>query len=227
MTERVSDQQVPDSIVRRNRRTLVICTVTVFAMIGLSFAAVPLYRMFCQVTGFGGTPLISKAELDPSEATGRMIKVRFNADTDQRLPWQFHADQVEMNVEIGRSALAYFNVKNRAARPTIGMAVYNVSPPKAGEYFHKVQCFCFNAQALAAGESVDMPVLFYVDPSILDDRKMEDVDTITLSYTFFPADQDDLDEKVGAYYDRLKSDAAAAAGGTASKAVKTEEPING
>ena len=195
------------ALAKKNARTLVITLACVFGMIGVSFAAVPLYDLFCRVTGFGGTTQVSETELDDSAATGRMITVRFNADTDPRLPWKFEAEQTEVEIEIGRSAMAYYTIENRVARPSTGMAVYNVTPLKAGQYFHKVQCFCFDEQTLEAGAKMDMPVLFYVDPAILEDRKMNDVDTITLSYTFFNAG-DDLQDKVGEFYEMSEATGA-------------------
>lgn len=199
MTEPVQPDHGQTALARRNRRIMVICLSMVAVMTGLSFAAVPLYGLFCRVTGFGGTPIRS-ADV-PNETTGRYITVRFNADTDRRLSWIFKPDKNEIKVEIGRSAMAYFTAENRLARETHGVAVYNVTPDKAGPYFHKVQCFCFGEQTLAPGEHADLPVLFYVDSSILDDPKMDDVDTITLSYTFFPADADDVDRKISNYLD--------------------------
>ena len=195
------------ALAKKNARTLGITLFFVFGMIGVSFAAVPLYDLFCRVTGFGGTTQVADAELGEGAATGRMIKVRFNADTDPRLPWQFTAEQTEVEVEIGRSAMAYYTIENRVARPSTGMAVYNVTPLKAGQYFHKVQCFCFDEQTLEAGAKMDMPVLFYVDPAILEDRKMNDVDTITLSYTFFNAG-DDLQQKVDGFYEMSEATGA-------------------
>ncbi len=198
-----------DALAAKNRRVMAICLTCVAVMVGVSFAAVPLYNLFCSVTGFGGTTQVSDAVLDEDAATGRTIKVRFNADTDPHLPWNFKPEQTEIEIEIGRSAMAYYSAENRTARPVTGMAVYNVTPLKAGKYFHKVQCFCFNQQTLAAGENVDMPVLFFVDPSILEDRKMSDVETITLSYTFFEADnEDDLQDKVDGFYEVSKAKGA-------------------
>lgn len=201
MTDPRFDPAHRKALARKNARVMLACSTVVASMVALSFAAVPLYELFCQVTGFGGTTQVAEAELDESQATGRTMTVRFNADTDPRLPWQFDADQTSIDVEIGRSNLTYYRIDNRTARTTAGVAAYNVTPLKAGKYFHKVQCFCFDEQILEAGDGMDMPVLFYVDPAILEDRQMEDVDTITLSYTFFPADTGDLNEKIGDYYD--------------------------
>ncbi|MEO0391746.1 MAG: cytochrome c oxidase assembly protein [Pseudomonadota bacterium] len=209
--ERDDPRRDQQALAAKNARTMLYCMTFVALMVGVSFAAVPLYELFCRVTGFGGTTQVADAELDDSAATGRMISVRFNADTDPRLPWKFQAEQTEIDVEIGRSAMAYYTIENRTARPSTGMAVYNVTPLKAGKYFHKVQCFCFDEQTLEAGAAVDMPVLFYVDPEILEDRKMNDVDTITLSYTFFNAGED-LQDKVGAFYEMSEATGAMVGG---------------
>lgn len=195
------------ALAKKNARTLGMTLLFVAGMVGVSFAAVPLYDLFCRVTGFGGTTQVAEAELGEDAATGRMITVRFNADTDPRLPWNFQAEQTEVDIEIGRSAMAYYTIQNRVARPSTGMAVYNVTPLKAGKYFHKVQCFCFDEQTLEPGADMDMPVLFYVDPAILEDRKMNDVDTITLSYTFFNAG-DDLQQKVGDFVEMSEATGA-------------------
>ncbi|MEM6902489.1 MAG: cytochrome c oxidase assembly protein, partial [Pseudomonadota bacterium] len=127
-------------LARKNARMMLICSSVVAGMVSLSFAAVPLYELFCQVTGFGGTTQVAEAELDESQATGRTMTVRFNADTDPRLPWNFDAEQTTIDVEIGRSNLTYYRIDNRTARTTAGVASYNVTPLKAGKYFHKVQC---------------------------------------------------------------------------------------
>lgn len=170
---------------RRNTRVVIICSSVVAGMIALSFAAVPLYDLFCRVTGFGGTTQV--AEAVPDQVSDRVITVRLNADTDQRLAWDFKPEQRELKLNLGQSGLVYYNAKNLGARPLAGVATYNVTPAKAGRYFNKVQCFCFEEQVLVPGESVDMPVFFFVDPAMADDRGMDDVSTITLSYTFFPA----------------------------------------
>lgn len=153
------------------------------AMLGLSFASVPLYRMFCQVTGFGGTT--QKVVLPSTKVTDRIITVRFNADIYRDLPWRFVPKQVDMKVRVGENAMAYYESENLSREPIIGMATYNVTPDKAGKYFSKIACFCFEEQLLRPHQRVDMPVLFYVDSSFADDPDMDDVDTITLSYTFF------------------------------------------
>ncbi|UEM21583.1 cytochrome c oxidase assembly protein [Skermanella mucosa] len=157
----------------------------VFGMIGLSFAAVPLYSLFCQVTGFGGTT--QRAEGPAGEILDRTVKVRFNADVNGALPWGFQPEIHQMEVRIGESAMTSYRAVNHSDEPIVGTATYNVTPDKAGIYFNKIQCFCFTEQRLEPGQSVDMPVYFFVDPAMADDPKLDDVKTITLSYTFFRA----------------------------------------
>ncbi|EWY38415.1 cytochrome C oxidase assembly protein [Skermanella stibiiresistens SB22] len=160
----------------------------VFGMIGLSFAAVPLYSLFCQVTGFGGTT--QRAEGPAGPILDRTVKVRFNADVNAAMPWGFKPDVHEMTVRLGEPALTSYHAVNHSDTPVTGTATYNVTPDKAGIYFNKIQCFCFTEQRLEPGQAVDMPVYFFVDPAMADDPKLNDVDTITLSYTFFRAHDD-------------------------------------
>jgi cytochrome c oxidase assembly protein subunit 11 len=176
----------------KNRRVVVLCSAMVAAMIGLSFAAVPLYRLFCQVTGYGGTTQVSEAP--PDEIGERIVKVRFNADVDARLPWSFAPAQVEVALRVGEVGMAFYRARNLSDRPVTGTAVFNVTPLKAGQYFNKVQCFCFDEQLLQPGRSVDMPVTFFVDPAIEEDPNLDDVRTITLSYTFFRSEDEQADE---------------------------------
>ena len=152
-------------------------------MVGLSFAAVPLYRMFCQATGFGGTPIIG-GPAAPG-ASGRSITVRFNADTNPGLPWQFAPSQTQLKVGLGEDQLAFYEARNRASQPMTGVSTYNVTPEKVGQYFHKTACFCFDEQTLAPGQEMQFPLSFWVDPAIATDPDTRDVTTITLSYTFF------------------------------------------
>ena len=155
----------------------------ILGMVGLTAASVPLYRLFCAVTGYGGTT--SVAERAPAEALDRTITVRFNADVDSKLPWGFRPAQRVMEVRIGEQNLAFYEAVNRADRPVVGSATYNVTPHQAGYYFSKIACFCFDEQTLQPGEAVEMPVSFFVDPAILDDPDARDLREITLSYTFF------------------------------------------
>ncbi len=167
---------------RRNRRMGIAVASVAFGMVGLSFAAVPLYDLFCRVTGYGGTPQIGQAA---PGATDRTITVRFAAQTDRSLPWRFQAEQTSMTVRLGEEGLAFYTAANRADTPVTGVSVYNVTPEKVGRYFHKVACFCFDEQTLTPGQRVDMPVSFWVDPRIAEDPNTRDITTITLSYTFY------------------------------------------
>lgn len=175
----------PTPAPRKARNTAILCALGVAAMIGMSYAAVPLYRMFCQATGFGGTT--QRAQAAPDQVLARKITVRFEAGTAPGLPWQFYPEQRSAEVKVGEVGLAYYKAINTSGRPITGRAVYNVTPDKAGLYFVKIQCFCFSEQTLAPGQNVDMPVQFYVDPAIVKDSKLDEVRTITLSYTFFEA----------------------------------------
>ena len=162
---------------------------------GLSYASVPLYRMFCQATGFGGTVKTHKGggeeegydlPADPASLrNNRLLTISFNTDVDASLPWSFKPVQRQVNVLAGQTALAFFEATNNTDEPIIGVATYNVAPMQAGAYFNKIQCFCFDEQRLLPGETVDMPVFFYVDPEFLKDRRMHKCNAMTLSYTFF------------------------------------------
>ena len=158
----------------------------VAAMVGLSFASVPLYRVFCQVTGYGGVP--QRAEKAPGEVLDRTVTIRFDGNVDRSLPWTFAPKQQTMDVKIGETALAFFKATNNSSVPVSGRAIFNVSPELAGRYFTKIECFCFKQQTLAAGQTVDMPVTFFVDPKFVDDEDTKDISEITLSYTFYRSD---------------------------------------
>src|SRR5580698_7157899 len=153
------------------------------AMLGASFAAIPLYRVFCAVTGYGGTPQIGP-EVPQGIAAGK-ITVRFNADVNPGLPWKFAPEQDKVTLSLGEQQVAFYTARNEAATPVTGIALYNVTPDKVGKYFHKTACFCFNQQTLAAGQDMQFPVSFWVDPAIAADPGTADVHVITLSYTFF------------------------------------------
>ena len=171
-----------------NRRNTLLATAVALVMagmVGMSFAAIPLYRLFCAATGYGGTPSIGLA-VAPG-ASGQTIRVRFNADTNPGLPWTFAPDQVEISLNLGDEQVAFYHAANQATQPVAGMALYNVTPEKVGKYFHKTACFCFNKQTLAASQSMEFPVSFWVDPAIRTDPNTADVKVITLSYTFFRA----------------------------------------
>ena len=196
----------------RNARTAVLLAGVVAGMVGLSFAAVPLYSLFCRVTGFGGTTQV--AEAVPPAAADRVIKVRFNADVDPRLDWRFAPAQREIALRVGEGAIAFYRARNLADRPITGTATFNVTPLKAGPYFSKVQCFCFDEQRLEPGQEVDMAVQFFVDPAIMDDRNLDEVKTITLSYTFFRHPDDEAPAEAG--LNRARQHANSAAAGAAA-----------
>jgi cytochrome c oxidase assembly protein subunit 11 len=150
----------------------------VLGMVALSFASVPLYRLFCQVTGYGGASVAAVATPNPGTLVDRRVEVRFNADVDQGLDWTFAPTDMKMNVQVGQDGLTAFRAVNNGATPITGTAVFNVLPEKAAKYFHKTQCFCFGEQTLNPGEAVNMPVLFYIDPAFADDPNMDDVESL-------------------------------------------------
>ena len=177
---------------RRNTLMLTGLLGLAFAMVGLSFAAVPLYDLFCRVTGYGGTTQVSDAA--PGRVLDREIRVRFSGTADSGLPRDFAPEQREITLRVGEAGLAFYSARNLSDRPITGMAAYNVTPAKAGLYFHKIQCFCFDEQVLAPGESVSMPVYFFVDPAIADDPNLDDIKAVTLSYTFYRSAADPVEE---------------------------------
>jgi cytochrome c oxidase assembly protein subunit 11 len=165
--------------------TAAACAVFVAGMVGMSFAAVPLYVMFCQVTGYGGTT--QRAAAAPEATLDRAITVRFDANVGNGLGWSFRPAVREVKVKLGEIGEVAYLAENRTRSGATGSAVFNVAPGEAGGYFNKIACFCFTEQTLAAGERVEMPVTFFVDPAIADDPDLAGVNTITLSYTFYPA----------------------------------------
>lgn len=169
---------------RRNTIVAASCVAGVVGMIGLAYASVPLYRIFCQVTGYGGTTQV--AESASTKVLERTITVRFDANTSRGLAWKFKPVQKQITLKIGENGLAFFEATNLTARKIAGTATFNVTPQAVGSYFNKTACFCFTEQVLKPGERVDMPVAFFIDPAIVDDPNLKTVDTITLSYTFFP-----------------------------------------
>jgi cytochrome c oxidase assembly protein subunit 11 len=171
-------------LARRHARVGLACGVFVASMVGAAYAAVPLYDWFCRTTGFGGTPMI--ATVAPTTTLDRTIKVTFDANVDGGLAWRFGPEERSVEVRIGETRLVHYAARNEWSEATVGTASYNVSPPQAGAYFNKMQCFCFTEQRLDAGERMDMPVAFFIDPAIQNDPGLRNLKEITLSYTFFP-----------------------------------------
>lgn len=172
----------------RNARTAVLMFGIVVGMTGLAYASVPLYRLFCQVTGFGGTPQVAEGAQAPG-AAGRTISIRFDANTDRQLPWRFQPEEARRSIPIGSRNIAFYTARNDSGVPVTGSASFNVTPAQAGRYFTKIQCFCFNEQTLQGHQEVRMPVTFYVDPAILNDPDARNISEITLSYTFYKVDR--------------------------------------
>ena len=176
----------PTGHLRSNRRDLIVaacCGVFVAAMVGMSYAAVPLYDWFCRTTGFGGRTQVATA--GPQGALGRTITVRFDANVTAGLPWRFVPEQNSIDVRIGEVFTVNYIATNLAARETVGQAAYNVAPATTGIHFQKINCFCFTEQRLAPGEKREMPVVFYIDPALANDPELHDLNTITLSYSFY------------------------------------------
>ena len=176
-----------NSLAQKNRAVGIRAALFGLAMLGLAFAAVPLYRIFCQVTGFGGTTM--KAEGPAPGAVAGQIGVRFDANISPTLPWKFEPEQATVRIHPGARTTIYYLATNYTARTTVGSATFNVTPEIAGKYFSKIECFCFTEQVLKGGESVRMPVVFYVDPKLRDDPDTRTLDEITLSYTFYPVEK--------------------------------------
>jgi cytochrome c oxidase assembly protein subunit 11 len=170
-------------LARRNRRVGFAAFSAVGLMVGVSFAAVPLYEVFCRVTGYNGTPQVG-AERPQAEGEA-LVTVRFNANTQPNLPWRFEPAQHSVQLHVGEEAMGFYHARNLSDGPVTGIATYNVTPEVVGKYFHKTACFCFDEQTLTAGQSVDMPLSFWVDPKIAEDPNTRGIRTITLSYTFF------------------------------------------
>jgi cytochrome c oxidase assembly protein subunit 11 len=169
----------------RDALVAAICGLVVVLMVGASYAAVPFYNWFCRATGFNGTTQVATS-LPTGAPLERRIAVRFDTNVAGGLPWKFEPEQTEIEVKIGQVVTVYYNVTNQAARTTTGQAAYNVAPLTVGSYFEKINCFCFTEQTMAPGEKREMPVVFYVDPSIVNDHDNDTLNTITLSYTFYP-----------------------------------------
>ena len=177
-----------EELARKNRKVAIRAVLFVMFMVGVAFASVPLYRIFCQVTGFGGTPM--RAETAPgAQLAMAPMGVRFDANISAALPWEFKPDTNRIKVAPGERMVTYYTAKNLTARSTTGTAGFNVSPASAGQYFSKLECFCFTEQTLAGGQKVEMPVVFFVDPKIRTDPATKHIEEITLSYTFYPVEK--------------------------------------
>ncbi|MEH6792294.1 cytochrome c oxidase assembly protein [Parasphingorhabdus sp.] len=176
----------PSSLSGRNRRSALMAGAMGLGMLGLGFAAVPLYEVFCRVTGYGGTTQrVGEAQAATVQSTSRVMSVRFDSNVNSALPWSFKPEQAVDHVTVGARDMAIFIATNNSDQPVVGTATFNVTPLLAGQYFNKVQCFCFSEQVLKPGQTMRMPVLYYVDPAILDDPETKDIQEITLSYTFY------------------------------------------
>ena len=197
-------------IKRKNRRIMAAALLTVGGMVGLSFAAVPLYDLFCRVTGYGGTT--QQADAGATEVLDRVMTVRFDASIANELPWTFKPAQSKVDIRVGETALAFYSAESKVDRATRGTASFNVTPLKAGQYFVKMECFCFTDQILKPGEATEMPVTFYIDPAIADDPNLDDVHTVTLSYTFFPQKMDEEESGEAYQVGELSEEAVSAAG---------------
>jgi cytochrome c oxidase assembly protein subunit 11 len=182
---------------RRNLNLLMILVGVAAGMTGLAYASVPLYRLFCEVTGFEGTP--QRAAAAPTEISDRLVRVTFTADVAGGLSWRFQPMQRSLELKVGENKLAYYVAENLESKPVTGRATFNVSPDLFGQYFTKIECFCFKEQTLQPGERVEMPVSFFIDPAMLNDPRLKNLNDITLSYTFFRAasDGEAKEQKVG------------------------------
>lgn len=176
-------RQKSKSTLRRDVTVATICGAVVALMIGASYAAVPFYTWFCQTTGYGGTTQV--AEKAPGQVLARTLAIRFDSNVAPGLPWKFEPEQNEIKVHLGEVTTVHYKVTNYAAREITAQAGYNVSPPQVGAYFAKINCFCFTQQTMKPGETREMTVVFYVDPSLVKDHDQDDLNTITLSYTFY------------------------------------------
>ncbi|WP_339692206.1 cytochrome c oxidase assembly protein [uncultured Parasphingorhabdus sp.] len=190
---------VKTSLSGRNRRSAMMAGAMGLGMLGLGFAAVPLYEVFCRVTGYAGTTQrVGEAQAATVQATNRVMSVRFDSNVNSALPWSFKPEQAVDHVTVGARDMAIFIATNNSDQPVVGTATFNVTPLLAGQYFNKVQCFCFSEQLLKPGQTMRMPVLYYVDPAILDDPETKDIKEITLSYTFYRStDEQAVDAATG------------------------------
>jgi cytochrome c oxidase assembly protein subunit 11 len=178
----------------RNLRTMAFLGIFAAGMGGLAYASVPLYEIFCRVTGYGGTTQVAKSE--SRSVIDRVVRVRFDSNVNPALAWNFEPTQRSMELKVGENALAFYRAENQGDEVIVGTATFNVTPDKAGLYFNKIECFCFTEQVLKPGQSVDMPVTFFIDPAMNEDPNLEDVTSITLSYTFFYAEDQSAAKRI-------------------------------
>lgn len=197
----LSSHQKSEDIAARNRRTLWMVGIVILCMVGLTAASVPLYRLYCQVTGYGGKANRQEKPLD-MKILDREIKVRFNSDVADNLNWSFKADQPPVSVKLGQEMMISFSAENMGDRAVAGTALFNVSPPQAGVYFHKTQCFCFDYQMIAPHKQVHFPVVFYIDPALDRDEQLKDLKSVTLSYVFYRAESPELDRALQDFYNQ-------------------------
>ncbi len=169
---------------RQHRKVALLLSGLVVGMVGMAYAAVPLYDLFCRVTGYGGTT--NTADAAPAAAIDRTMTIRFDSNINRGLEWEFKPVELSQEIKVGESGLAFYQARNLSDETLVGTATYNVTPQSAGYYFNKIECFCFTEQVLRPGEVIDMPVTYFVDPEIEDDKNLDHVTTITLSYTFYP-----------------------------------------
>lgn len=179
----------------KNGKVAYVLVATVACMLGLAYASVPLYQIFCQVTGYGGTP--RQIDVAFNKVIDREVTVQFSANLNKDMPWDFAPKQRDQHMKIGEQRIAYFEAYNPTDKAITGLAVFNVTPHKAGSYFNKIDCFCFTEQTLQPGERVDMPVVYTVDPEIDQDRNLDEVKEITLSYTFYVSEDEKATGGVG------------------------------
>jgi len=184
MSRNVPSDPAAQAITRRNRKVALIVVAVFFGMVGAAYASIPLYRAFCQATGFDGT--VSRAKVAPKATLEKTVTVRFDANT-RDLPWDFTAEQTAQDVKLGETKLAFFKVVNASDKPVTARATFNVVPEQAGPYFKKLQCFCFSDQTIGPKQTVEMPVLYFIDPKYADDFETRTKAEVTLSYTFYPA----------------------------------------
>lgn len=200
--ENSSDSNADRQMARSHRKVALSCLGAAVMMIGAAYAAVPLYRLFCQTTGFAGTT--QRATHESETVTDKIITIRFDGNVASNMPWTFKPDVPKTDIRIGENSLAFYKAHNTSDKPVKGTAVFNVTPDAAGFYFKKIECFCFTEQVLQPGETVEMPVSYYVDPAILDDDEGRIINTITLSYTFYPVDEPEPARGVAAQSDGKK-----------------------